>query len=271
MKVRFDVYPDVYAFRESITTRRNTGKLSNESQTAGSDWAGMPYEQAVKALTEGVPADVERMKKDVAEFTAKTLPATKHRPKNHYYGRSPNVPAAIIGLPKSMRYTERVPQKSKIVTLIYSMGALSDVSAEDLTNAACAAVKLAAYLEVNGYRVNLYSCPSMAEHSGEVAACIIKLKDSKQPLDIAKLSFSMGNVAMFRRLGFRWRETCPTITGYWGSMYGATIYEHGKALKVLQEMGISTENTHYFNMKDCKRAGFDAVKLAANLGIIKGE
>ncbi len=272
MKLRYDVFPDVYAFREAITTRPTNGKFEGASQTADEDFAGMAYDKALTALTAGIPADVERMKRDVATFTAKTAPANKHRPINYYNGHSPNVPAAIMGLPKSMRKTIRTPQKTKIVTLIYSMGGLGSVSAEDLTESAITAVKLAAYLEVNGYRVNLYSCPSMAKEGSEVTACVIKLKDSKQPFDIGKLSFSMGNVAMFRRLGWRWRETQPDVTGNgWYYSYGATIYEHRESKEILQKMGVMTDSAYYFNIQDCGKVRYDPVKLAAHLGIIKGD
>lgn len=271
MKLAFDVFPDVYAFREAVTNRPFNGLFQNEAATRNEpDFMGMAYEKALTALTDGVPADVERMKRETARFTAKTAPANRRKTINYYNGYAPNVPAALMGLPKSMRKHVNRPAQSKVVTLIYSMGGLGNVKAETLTACACTAVKLAAYLEINGYRVNLYSCPSMAEVDGEAAACVIKLKDSRQPFDIGKISFSMGNVAMFRRLGWRWRETCTGLSSkdwYWG--YGRTIYEHEKATELLQKMGVMTQNAYYFNIKDCKAAGQDAEKLAARLGIVK--
>ena len=267
-KLIFDNFSDIYAFRAAITSRPNNGKCGNDSRNAEADFAGMPYEQALDCLVKGLPEQNERFKDVLRKFSAQTARTNKNRPINYYNGYAPNVPAAIIGLPKSMRKVQKTPQKTKVVTLIYSMGALGSVPAEDITESGITALKLVIALEKSGYRVNLFACPSMAKAGGEIAACVIKLKDAKQPLDIGKISFTMGNVSMFRRLGFAWRETVPGLmSGEWRCGYGSTIYDHETALENLQKMGMKTQNTYYFNVADCRRAKFDYLRVAKSIGL----
>lgn len=268
MNLVFNNFRDIYEFRTAITSRPNNEKCGHNSRNANDDWAGMPYDNALEALTVGLPDMTEQFKTEVKRYTAKTLVDNKRRPINYYNGHSPNVPAAIIGLPKSMRKTVKTPQKTKVLTFVYSMGALGNVDADVITNAGLTAAKLVVALESYGYRVNLYACPSMAKCGNDVATCIIKLKDAKQPLDVAKIAFTLGNVAMFRRLGFAWRETVSGLKSrdWWGS-YGQTIYDHGEALELLKQLRVDTKDIYYANVMDCKKVRFDAIKLAQTLGI----
>ena len=270
-KLIFDNFGDIYAFTNAIKTRKDNGKASRSSHTGGEDFAGMPFEDAAKAVTDGLPDAANKLKRELTRFQAKaaqTIP--QRRPINYYNGHSPNVPAAIIGLPKAMRKTVKTPSKVKTLTLFYNSSANCNITAEQLENSGSAVLQLTYWLELNGYRVRFMLTPYLAEESGEKAVCNILLKDFRQPLDILKLSFSITSVSMFRRLGFRWLETVPGLEKNWSCGYGRQIREKHKAVDLLGKTGQDTTSGYFVMVDDCIAVNFDPVKLADRLGIKVG-
>ena len=267
----FDNFSDVFAFRAAIQSRPDNGKASNDSRTCSRDFAGMPLDKAYQAMTDGLPEVAERLKRDLTKFKAQVsgnIP--QRRPINYYNGHSPNVPAAIIGLPKSMRKVVKTPSKIKTVTLFYNSSANCNVKASTLEKSGSAVLQLAYWLELNGYRVKFVLTPYLADNDGEKAVCNILLKDFRQPLDILKLSFSITSVSMFRRLGFRWIETVPGLETSWAWGYGRQVGDKSECLELLRKTGQNTDNAYFIMVKDCENADFDAIKLADRLGIKVG-
>ena len=270
-KFVYDNFPDVFAFRTAIQTRPDNGKAKHSSRDGDEDFAGMPLDDALHALTDGLPEAADKLKRELNRFKAQTSgQITQRRPINYYNGHSPNVPAAIIGLPKSMRKVTKTPAKVKTVTLFYNSSSNCNVRAETLESAGTAVLQLAYWLELNGYRVKFVLTPYLATEDDETAVCNILLKDFRQPLDILKLSFSITSVSMFRRLGFRWLETVPNLQNSWAWGYGRQVTDKRKALEKLQKTGQNTENAYFIMVQDCVNVNFDAVKLAESLGIKVG-
>lgn len=270
-KLIFDNFSDVYAFRAAIQSRPDNGKASNDSRTNSNDFAGMPLDKAYQAMTDGLPEAAEKLKRDLTRFQAKVSGhIQQRRPINYYNGHSPNVPAAIIGLPKSMRKVVKTPSKIKTVTLFYNSSANCNIKADTLEKSGSAVLQLAYWLELNGYRVKFILTPYLADKDGEKAVCNILLKDFRQPLDILKLSFSITSVSMFRRLGFRWIETVPGLTKNWAWGYGHQVSGKRECLELLGKTGQNTENAYFIMVNDCINAKFDPIKLADDLGIKVG-
>jgi hypothetical protein len=253
-KFIFDNFNDVYEFRAAIQFRPDNGQAKQSSKTGKQDFAGMPYEQAEKALTDGLPEVADNLKRELKKFQAVASgQLTQRRPINYYNGHSPNVPAAIIGLPKSMRKVTKTPSKVKTVTIFYNSSANCDTDADILEKSGATVLQLLYWLELNGYRAKFVLTPYLATNSGEKVACNILLKDFRQPLDILKLSFSITSVSMFRRLGFRWLETVPGLETSWAWGYGSQVNNRAEALEMLKQTGHNTENAYFVMIKDCKK------------------
>ena len=270
----YDNFSDVFAFRQAIQTRPSNGKASDKAKTNDNEFSGMPLDDAYNALTDGLPEVADKLKRELTKFKAVVSgQLTQRRPINYYNGHSPNVPAAIIGLPKSMRKVTKTPSKVKTVTIYYNSSANCSHKAETLEQAGATVLQLTYWLEMNGYRVKFVLLPFLAEESGEIACCKVLLKEYKQPLDILKLSFSITSVSMFRRLGFKWIETVPGLKESWAFGYGYPLANSGdtkRILGILKQTGENTENTYYLSVNECKKANFDAIKLASDLGIKVG-
>ena len=262
-KIFADSFRDVFAFRDAINTRKDNGTCRDSSKTGSRDFAGMPYDEAVQRVTDGLPEVADSLKRELTKFAAaKTGNINQRRPVNYYNGHSPNVPAAIIGLPKSMRKVVKTPSKVKTIRIFYQVSVNCDINSDDINKAGAAVLQLVYWLEIQGYRVELVIVNYCASDGGKNrAVCTICLKEFKQPLDILKLSFSLGSVSMYRRLGFRWLETVPGLRGDWARGYGSQIGNKTEALKLLNAAGNNTDNSYFINYNDCKNADFDAVKL----------
>ena len=263
IKIFSDNFRDVFAFRDAITTRKDNGTCRDSSKTGSHSFAGMPYERAVQCVTDGLPEVADKLKRELTRFAAtKTGNLNQRRPVNYYNGHSPNVPAAIIGLPKSMRKVVKTPSKVKTIRLFYQVSVNCDINADDINKAGAAVLQLVYWLELQGYRAELVLVTYCASDGGKNrAVCTICLKEFKQPLDILKLSFSLGSVSMYRRLGFRWLETTPGLKGDWAWGYGCQLTDKNKALKLLNDAGNNTDNSYFITFNDCKNADFDAIKL----------
>lgn len=270
-KFVYDNFNDVFAFRHAVQTRPDNGKARNSARDGDEDFAGMPLDDAYKAVTDGLPEAADKLKRELNRFKVQTSgQLTQRRPINYYNGHAPNVPAAIIGLPKSMRKVTKTPSKVKTVTIFYNSSSNCNVTAETLEQAGSAVLQLTYWLELNGYRVKFVLTPYLAEEGDETAVCNVLLKDFRQPLDILKLSFSITSVSMFRRLGFRWLETVPNLRNTWAYGYGRQITNKGKALEQLQKTGQDTKNAYFIMVSDCVNVDFNAIKLAESLGIKVG-
>lgn len=266
----YESYDNIYRFMDTIEKRPNNGFFGKISQKDSPDgWSGTrSYKEAVEQFSNGLPETCERMKKSLERFKASSnVSQNKTRPRNYYHGYTPNIPAAIIGLPKSMRQIERTPQKVKAISLIFDSTANCGTSAETLNKAGCTVLELVYALEVSGYRVRLVLLPFTGNDDSESVVCAVTLKDWRQPLDLLKLSFPLTSPAMFRRFGFKWAEGINVEQGW--CAYGRTL-DKGGCRKLMEANGVKMDNAYFIDIKDCRSAEFDALKVADALGIKRG-
>jgi hypothetical protein len=265
--VFYERFTNIYSFMDTIAARPNNGYFGTDSKSPG-EWSGTKtWDIAVNQFQNGIPEKAEKLKKSLDAFKANSnINAVKRKPTNHYFGYTPNVPAAIIGLPKSMRRVERVPQKVKALSIVYDMTQNSMTSAGTLERAGETVLQLVYALECRGYRVALDGLTFNSERDTRRFVLIINLKDWKQHLDIMKLSFPVTSPAMFRRFGFAWAETLAgvksRVSGY-GSHMGKSATR-----EVLEQQHYDIKNSYLVTVNDCSAANFDALALATNIGII---
>ena len=90
-------------------------------------------------------------------------------------------------------------------------------------------------------------------------------QEYKQALDIMKLSFPLTSPSMFRRFGFRWKETMVNLPGN-GHNHGRS-YKSPDIKRLYTENGIDFKNKYIISHADSKAAGYDALKLAERLDL----
>lgn len=210
-----------------ITNRNNNGPMKNENSSVsnGKDFTGTnTWEEALNLYQYGFTDILERVKSGVALNLEKTNPMTRRRITTGVQGYAPHVPNSIMGLPNSMIYTEAVTMKSKTVNLIYSTTENCGTEAEVFIKSGIAVLSLVNMLELSGYRVNLNIAFYCAKEGDEYAFGTVNVKDYREHLDLQKICFPVAHPSMFRRMGFKWIETCVGLKNSgWAFGYGSQV------------------------------------------------
>lgn len=264
----FEEYNNIYKFMNTINTRSNNGKFGLSSKDKGSDWNGnFSWEEAVKSFENGISEVANELKNELKKFSIST-PINSRKVRNYYHGYTPNVPNAIIGLPKSMRQINRVKVPAKTINILYNCTQNAGTSGDTLKKSGKCVLQLINYLERSGVRVKLTISVFSAVYNDERAYCFINLKDYRQPLDVLKLSFPLTSPAMFRRFGFRWAETVPGIIKEgWRYGYGRSE-DREEFLETFAKLPNKKEKMLFLTVTECKALNFDPLKIADNYNLL---
>lgn len=264
------------SFFKFITTAQNNKVFADchGSDRNSESFAGTKdFATAAELFRNGWDAGLEKIKAGKGgDFSA---PAPRALVRNYYVGACPNVPRALQGLPDAMRQVYRTPQKQKVVTIFVDMcvsGMLDKDRYQKVGGYIYQAIKA---IEEQGTRVEIVTgfADSISQNRSAAEELIIcpeiTLKKASETLDSGRLSFALVHVGMFRRLGFKYIETCPCelLNGsragdYSPSGYGVVAMVNDKiAAKVKKYMKKTHENAVVLYMS----------KLARNKEITSGE
>ena len=204
------------SFFKFITTAKNNKVFADyhDSDRNSEKFAGTKdFAEAAELFRNGWDAGLTKIKAGKGgDFSS---PAPRALVRNYYVGACPNVPRALHGFPDSMRQIYRTPQKQKVVTIFVDMcvsGTLDKDRYQKVGGYIYQAIKA---IEEQGTRVEIIT--GFADSIGttrwaaeELIICPeITLKKASETLDAGRLSFALVHVGMFRRLCFKYIETCP--------------------------------------------------------------
>lgn len=171
------------------------------------------FSEAAELFRNGWDAGLEKIKAGKGgDFSS---PAPRALVRNYYVGACPNVPRALQGLPDAMRQVYRTPQKQKVVTIFVDMcvpGLMDKDKYQKVGGYIYQAIKA---IEEQGTRVEIITgfADSIRQNRSAAEELIIcpeiTLKKASETLDAGRLSFALVHVGMFRRLCFKYIETCP--------------------------------------------------------------
>lgn len=264
------------SFFKFITTAQNNKVFADEheSDRNSESFAGTKnFAEAAELFMNGWDAGLEKIKAGKGGDFAS--PAPRALVRNYYVGACPNVPRALQGLPDAMRQVYRTPQKQKVVTIFVDMcvsGMLDKDRYQKVGGYIYQAIKA---IEEQGTRVEIIAgfADSISQNRSAAEELIIcpeiTLKKASETLDAGRLSFALVHVGMFRRLCFKYIETCPCelLNGsragdYSPSGYGVVAMANDKiAAKFNKYMKKTHENAVVLYMS----------KLARNEEITSGE
>jgi hypothetical protein len=201
-------------------------------------WYGTDsYTEAISLIKKGYTEILPDIKKQVREQSknhSNLFTVNKRIPQNAVIGYVPNVPNAIRNLPNSMITINKIPQKKKVISIIYSIAGSCGESQEFFIKAGATLLTAIKSLEAQGISVELSVGFMGAKDLNESEAIFptVKVKSYGQELDLQKLCFPLAHPSMFRRFGFKYLETCPDITkNYFSFSYGTPI----KDLSIIKE------------------------------------
>jgi hypothetical protein len=179
----------------------------------GDGWYGTnSMEDAVKLAMEGWPEGAVAASKFLDRIRAKN-PIQLKRVKHAIVGAYPNVPRAISGNPLNMR-TPDIAKASRrpIITFLSDTCVSWDHGSNELTNRAAVVAAIIEQVEAAGYACEVFVFSKSTGNGGMwffdagdksiVVTNWVQVKNSNQPVDIARIAFGLGHPAMFRRFMF---------------------------------------------------------------------
>ena len=276
MRYVIEHFNSIDAMVEAGNKRPNNSAMgdSKDSETGSKSFTNTnSYKEAEELLKYGWSEKLPEIKKALGQFervNAGTASVSRQRPALGIAGFTPHIPNAILGLPNSMIYTNKEPQKVKVIRILYGQHAHAGVKANDLTKAGIEVLKIVNRLESNGYRVQLDIIPYTGTGERQTAICNCTIKEYRQPLDLKKIAFPIAHPSMLRRIMFKWLETTPNLTDVdfrWG--YGSPMRDYDDLKDTLKKQKVMDDNTFlitYYMVDDC---GYDMDRICKKAGISK--
>lgn len=232
---------------------------SQQIDNDNNPWSGThTYEEAEELIKFGYDGILDQLKGGL------TVPikaeSNVRRPKNDVIGFLPNVPNAIQGLPQSMINIKAVPQKTKVVNIIYAPVSNGGTNPRKFIDAGIKMVNVIHALELNGIRTNLKIAMKFSYSEDEMVAALVTVKHDSEHLNLKKICFPIAHPAMLRRFGFKWLETSPKIQSHsWLFGYGSSNVSDDDRRAIEKKLG---NNSTVFTFKGISQLNEDEIMRA---------
>jgi len=234
---RFD---SMHSFLEICQSRTKQPDFSRDVFAGGSDhryakWQGCgTIKETIELVTKGWEEPIGEINKTVRE--AQQIPAAKRmKIFNDVEGYAPIVPAALVGHPLSMVNMKLKRTKVRVVDVYVDIGALCNVTADEMMRSAKVVLSELVGLEMQGYRARINIVDFFTEAPVSTGV-IIKIKDESQPFDLKRITFPLIHPAMSRMLLFGWFERFPH-SAYVGPGYGRLLHNEYDKVEVRKIIG----------------------------------
>ena len=128
----------------------------------------------------------------------------------------------LAGRPDHMVGFRRMPstRHGKVVRIVVDYGANSRVTAEQMQKRGCTLTVLVDALATLGLSVELWGETTVTVNNDLSHTTLVKLHDSREPMDINDMMFALAHPSMLRRLTFSVRERAVGKTKIRGAGYG---------------------------------------------------
>ena len=232
---------------------------SLSSETNGYDFTKTnSYAESAELMAKGYAEGLEKLNAAKNTKITASSKVSKTIPQVGIVGHAPHVPNAIAGIPQSMISTTTQTQKSKVVSILYDCTDCGGVDADDFIRAGRNLLDMIVAIEAQGCRVAL-DMMICACSSKQKVACVIRVKDHRQPINPLKISYTLIHTSFFRRQGFKWIETTPLITdesyryGYGKPLRNSIGNETTEGCReFLTKSGVLSKNTYFTNVNEAK-------------------
>lgn len=264
------------SFFKFITTAHNNKVFADchDSESNSERFSGTKdFAEAAELFRNGWDAGLEKIKAGKGGDFAS--PAPRALVRNYYVGACPNVPRALQGLPDAMRQVYRPPQKQKVVTVFIDTCVSSMLDKDMYQKVGGYIYQVIKAIEEQGARVEIItgfadSIGTNRRAAEELIICPeITLKKASETLDAGRLSFALVHVGMFRRLCFKYIETCPCelLNGSRAGDYNPSGY----GVVAMANEKIAAKFKKYMKKTHENAVVLYTSKLAQNKNITSGE
>lgn len=283
MNVVYEEFNDIEDLLETLASRPNNEIMRDEHSSEKEDSSfskTSSYKEATDLLRNGyteilgdVKSAVRKNNKFIYQYQER-----QRKVKNMPIGFIPNVPNALQNKPDSMINILQKPKKRKTINIIYAMSGSCGESADVFVKAGAALVSALNLIEISGIQTRL-SVSFMASESNygffsfghetreedkQLIFPILRVKNYGERFNLTKICFPMAHPSMFRRIGFKYLETCPQLTdSNFANGYGR-VPELGKIRAAVD----TDENTYILNTRFIKDNDYDIHKILKELEVV---
>ena len=189
--------------------------------------------------------------------------------KDDVVGFQPNVPKYLMGIPINMINDIPTMLSQKVINIVLCMSVSAFTNSSTIKKIGMKYAQVIDVLEKSGYRCNLYICHA-GEYQDEKNICLVKIKTDKEPFNLKKCVFPIAHPSMFRRIMFKWMETCDVDKELTNCGYGHVI-ENKKVLKTIIDNALKA-NVILWNFQNSEPTVKDIIENLEKDGIkIGGE
>lgn len=238
-----EIFNDFSDFFSTCDNREWNNEFYERARTRyapNDDWAGANYEQAREYMLHGYEETVSKTKTAVDQLQKQSIVKKPTRTRD-YVGFTPIIPNVINGYPKSMWNDRRPPLKSKVITILFDVSILCDITREQMQKKGAEVVSWVMNLERLGYRVRIDVLDGFSREWTYLVR--VPIKNENNPINLKRVSFPMTHTAFSRTLGFDWYERLPGaryMSGYGRSIYALDECEREQVLEIV------TDDTEYY-------------------------
>lgn len=243
MNVIRENFNSIQEMLKVLNERKNNNVMRDKYSSQDkdrSDWHGTKsYEEAEELITNGYTEILDEIKAGIKFDTSEN---SKIVPENNVFGYIPNVPNAMMNLPKSMIYAKRIPRKITAIDLVYCPCANAYTDPKEYVKNGIKVLNVINSLEKNNIRIRLKVAMKCSESDFQYCLATITLKNYTEKLNLQKICFPIAHPSMQRRFGFKWLETSSEITDVdWADGYGRTtvnysVFETGEIIFGLNDI-----------------------------------
>jgi len=276
MAFKFESFPTIGKLLNTINSRPQSeymeGCNSSQKPNDNKNWSGTKtYEDAIRLLING---DVEKLQnvKTIIKQNNQILFQSTRKIKNMPIGFIPNVPNTLQNKPDSMINIIKKPQKQKTLRVFYSMDCNCNTESQDILKAGAVLVSVLNLIENYGIQTKLSTSIYTGNAGEEIICSMLDVKNYGERFNLQKICFPLINPAIFRRIGFKYLETCPLISTSnfsWG--YGAALSDKCFREKIEEYFQNKIETPKCITAIGIIENNYDFNYILKTLGIIKGE
>jgi hypothetical protein len=214
-------FSNVAAFVDYCEKTPNEFWASSYSPDSRSSFTGYTtLESAIKLARDGWQSGADRAA-EIARNIRITAPHKRRMQGRGMAGAFPHVPRYLAGDPEHMIRPMNV-SASPVVTLVSNMSGNWHVSADAFINRAAVIAAIVDAIESAGFQTNVIAVATTKAHDSSFAfECAVSIKEPGEALDITRLAFASGHVAMFRHMVFK-TIAANAINSTLGSSFGTT-------------------------------------------------
>lgn len=230
MKVLFEQFSSLAAFREAINTRPvsplfltagiECSKSSSKNDTKFT--ATSSYDEAEALLADGWADGLRNIEKAAGGNLRPCGAAYAAKLTTEYNGFFPNMGAYLAGDPRNMYNRRKVQRPAPVVEVGILFGVHCGISADKINAGSARVLSAIATLEGRGVRCGVSLIKASAtRNEAEYSLCRITVKKPTEYLDVLKLVYPLTHPSMQRRHSFRYLETLRGLSNSdWVECYG---------------------------------------------------